>query len=848
MKFEFKLQSGKSIIKEPPRRLNPFDLLKTRPASKEVVSGFPVFTDAFGRTLYENSNGQFRAIGEEFDLVANVSQLQNNLITLAPPPEDDEEDVMPKQKPKRKAGGIIIVPPSVAKWFEICFVVDTNEGERVYKLGLGGKLADTVFEEIFNCPPDFEPYEWWTNYLAFGYLNKQIFVEGFDSSWRETFYLIGENKTIVNAKVIEDMSLFYDSKFTYYEDKIYLAYIDYSEEIGKIKIKQVKNGIEIVHVDDLEFSGIGDSSNLYIWKNFIIYLENLSVKIYDFINKAFITQIAIKKASSSPRLFFSQDNNTHACFGLSYYLSQGAGEQHFIMLKENGTYSDIVIEGSSGWFDATEYQAYVAYQPYKNPYFAGIEDSEKWKDEFIVIDSSSLHRLWSKVPLQEGETFNDNFYFALSQNITTYPIQQIERIGEDKYLARIGKYLYHFDSNLGEITPVCDISGIEGVLFVSPFLDELCLMVQHVYIPGGWHYYHIHRSIDGGATWSLVKIIQNAIENIYESPLIVFCGNDVIYFCTETAMNTHRSIDGGATWSNFTLEEAREVGLPVYKAYQPWLPYYEWNVPIIKGIWENFGSCPERGIVYIQHGGYTDIIDGEEITVPPGTSFLEGSAPQFPRENVRRTLATEDGNLMLICVTGGEQDNLIYRSINGGAWVSTGIVAVPVGLYEIPEGLSLVTQSGCYLSTNGGVNWKYIPSKAFNHTFIDKYSIDGNLIKRKVWQDHNLGYLQRNIGQKVSGKYYNTCFYFDGSLYDANGDEIQEHDDFGLTYSALWLGDYVLYTGVQEQEGGSTYHALFLTDMKTGETMTLLEGAIIKYGQAYFFPEHMRNYYLKLST
>ena len=222
MKFEFKLLPGKPVQKEPIQYPNPFEPLKTGEKQKEIISSTPVLTDAFGRTLYQTPNGQFRAIGDMFNLIANIYQTQNNFVTLAPPPEDDEEDTMSKQKGKKKAGTIIITPPSIPTWFEICFVMDGDEGERVYKLRLGETLEDVVLEEIFNCPPYFEPYEWWTSYLAFGFFNSAVVV-GYNEDWNEEIFKVGyENNILATIGITPE--IMNTAKFAYYDNKLYFAH------------------------------------------------------------------------------------------------------------------------------------------------------------------------------------------------------------------------------------------------------------------------------------------------------------------------------------------------------------------------------------------------------------------------------------------------------------------------------------------------------------------------------------------------------------------------------------------------------------------------------------------------
>jgi len=54
------------------------------------------------------------------------------------------------------------------------------------------------------------------------------------------------------------------------------------------------------------------------------------------------------------------------------------------------------------------------------------------------------------------------------------------------------------------------------------------------------------------------------------------------------------------------------------------------------------------------------------------------------------------------------------------------------------------------------------------------------------------------------------------------------------------VGDYLLYTTNNPGYNGRIF---YLKNMKTGEIRTLMENQLIGYGRAYFFPEHMANYY-----
>ena len=121
MKFEFRLQSSKEKKRKLIKKPKIFKLFKSRDVDKEIVTGVPVSTDLFNRTLYTTPNGNFRALGDEYNLYSNVFQGQNNFVTLAPPKEEDEEDTRPPEKPNEDIGTWII-PIEIPYYFEFLFI------------------------------------------------------------------------------------------------------------------------------------------------------------------------------------------------------------------------------------------------------------------------------------------------------------------------------------------------------------------------------------------------------------------------------------------------------------------------------------------------------------------------------------------------------------------------------------------------------------------------------------------------------------------------------------------------------------------------------------------------------
>ncbi len=834
MRFEFKMVPGKPIIKEPPQHPNPFELLKTGEKQKEIIQGEPIATDAFGRTLYQTPNGQFRAIGDIFNLVANVYQAQNNLVTLAPPPEDEEEDTMPRGKPKRKAGGIIIVPPSVPKWFEICFVLDGDEGERVYKLRLGETLEETILEEIFNCPPGLEPYEWWTNYIAFGIPDAAI-VLGWDKDWNPNVFKINYAQEVLATLGITS-EIINTAKFTYYDNKLYFAHF---QSPSLIVVKSLSENFAAETVVNIPYSGKRLSSSLCVWKNFVVYLEdvtsNYRIKIYDFIKKELIVRIDVEY-DKYYQFSMVSDNDTHACFLWSYSDSSTyeTKPQHFIILSEDGTYKDIEENGYRGWIGATDKQACIAYLPFKATTMNDVlRISAEWNNEYIIIDESS--KLWSK---RESKEFDGNFYFDYYET----PVDNIYKTAYDWYLGVSGKKFYQVSADFSTVTEIGDYTNLGngncGAPIFAPEMDGTMLVEEEI----GTNYYDIYRSTDFGASWN--KVISNHHAVYHDIPnSIVPCGNGVVYFVSIAAMEVLYSTNYGTSWRHLELGTEEnpkdEQWIPIYKIAPPWLMNFAWD---------------HVDMFYSKETKTTYLVTLEDdyqtykvYTSRDGLSFgPKGSgSTMFGSGNIpRKVISKPDGTGVQFAdvekvSTGGHS---CYESFDGGSsWEKNTISPSIIGVYDIPEGLAIVAKYSTYLSTDGGHTKQHVRLYPHKPTHIDTYSLTGTptLMKRIVYTGELLEWVQKTIGQDSSiGKIYNGKFYIDRATFDLSSEEITK-DVLPYADKFLWLGHYLLYSDYQYPIGD----VFIVRDMRTGEEITLSTGK-----EPYFFPEHMMNYYLKLST
>jgi len=570
-----------------------------------------------------------------------------------------------------------------------------------------------------------------------------------------------------------------------------------------------------------------------MWNKFIVYRENFTIKIYDYINKKLITQITTE-TSISPNISIVQDNKTHACFLLNYF---GIAPQHFIILKEDGTYKDIIAHGDNGWIDATEDDAYIAYNKDKNPSPPRVILSEEWENEFI-INSYDDYNLWSKVPVSElydSSNFNNILRVKLITNIGV-PVHWIGRVSEDKYLIRSWNKLYHLDKNLFNLEFIYDVSDLihsSGSFTISivPEKDGTVFICERYGYTNT--YYCIYRSLDSGKSWT--KVLDN-IPEINISNGLICCGNGIIYFIAAYAMHTRCSIDNGSTWQSFSYGEAKDRGFPVYLLFpdDPESDLYDWGT--------DYGHCgyvSGKNIVYMRYTGESS--SGTKISYDHGLSFSEWNNPP-PWKTINKIVATKNGTILFASIIDEEGDYDLFRSESEGEWVSCGIPFVPLGLYEVAEGFVLITNNTQYLSNDKGVNWEQVDLIGFNRVFIDIYSIKNKipvLKKRKEWIDHSLSQSQKIIGSGSLGKLYNNIFYFDGSAYNINANTIQINSGLEYSYDNLCLKKYLIYT-TSDPKGG---HVLFLKDLETSQKLILMQTEELGNGNAHFYPIHLATYF-----
>lgn len=378
MKFEFRLQSSKEKKRKLIKRPKIFNLFKSRDVEKEIITGVPVSTDLFNRTLYTTPNGNFRALGDEYNLYSNVFQGQNNFVSLAPPREEDEEDTRPLEKLKRNIGTIIIPIPIPVYLWDLCYFA---EDEDTYQIT--GYKTDLPLSSDASANPIFNPYderyaETYPEladinlYKFFGFYNKTALMIGF---FREYIYEEYELYRVdydgnILAKVSESELVGVDSDdyemadYTIYDAKFYSTYYDYSNDT--INIFYLDENLGLHSVKTIESLSWYYS---YIWKNFLLYeytrreegVLKYSLIIYDFINDREITEIDIGGLwDIRGELVTITDNS--AC--LVYSSNDNLVNQHFIILNSDGTYKDIARRGAKGHIDTDGSRVAIFYWPH----------------------------------------------------------------------------------------------------------------------------------------------------------------------------------------------------------------------------------------------------------------------------------------------------------------------------------------------------------------------------------------------------------------------------------------------------------------------------------------------------
>ena len=374
MKFEFRLQSSKEKKRKLIKKPKIFKLFKSRDVDKEIVTGVPVSTDLFNRTLYTTPNGNFRALGDEYNLYSNVFQGQNNFVTLAPPKEEDEEDTRPPEKPNEDIGTIIITPPPPKPLWNLCYPVwDENYKRRIYMTELPIEEDKITAVEVLN--PFDERYkeeypELENMYIggAFGFYNNTFLMWGYPAG--PTLYRVDYNGNILQKEPKYEDWQAVGSSYSIYKNRFYFAYI--YGNYTSVRVDCLNEDLTVDHI--WENINVGSLEYIKIWKNFVAYSERNPNKliIFDYINNRKICEL------SDPELnydfYLGNITSDVACFvaGKWENIESRKTKQFCIILNSNGTYKIIENDGISLNVDVDNSRAILYYYPYS--YYADVQN------------------------------------------------------------------------------------------------------------------------------------------------------------------------------------------------------------------------------------------------------------------------------------------------------------------------------------------------------------------------------------------------------------------------------------------------------------------------------------------
>lgn len=371
MKFEFRLQSSKEKKRKLIKKPKIFKLFKSRDVDKEIVTGVPVSTDLFNRTLYTTPNGNFRALGDEYNLYSNVFQGQNNFVTLAPPKEEDEEDTRPPEKPNKDIGTIIITPPPPKPLWNLCYGVhhvDDWANDRIY-MNTIPVLASNVMPTLIFNPRDEryqEEYPEFYNmgyYDVFGFINQTALIIAYFSSSPPKLVLVDYNGNIKGIRGEVEIYQTIGAEFTIYNGEFYFMLTRQNTETGKYElyINKLKDDLTIASVNKIET----DNPNTILspWKNFVAISERdlKKIRVYNFLTKELVCDI---QSETVGNIYLSGGNNNIACFTMGWAQTLILRNQYCIILNSDGESQVITKPGIGMHADINNEQLVLYYFPY----------------------------------------------------------------------------------------------------------------------------------------------------------------------------------------------------------------------------------------------------------------------------------------------------------------------------------------------------------------------------------------------------------------------------------------------------------------------------------------------------
>lgn len=800
MRFEFKMIPGKTVVKEPPQRPNVFELLKTGEKQKEIISSTPVLTDAFGRTLYQTPNGQFRAIGDIFNLVANVYQTQNNYVTLAPPPDDGEEDTMPKEKPKKQVGGLVIPIPTPPPKFDFIYFAYSGASTYIYKTDVN--TATT--KRIFSYPEGADP--WWAgNGLAMGFHEKTAIALGLDAEYESRLYQIGYENNIIKS-IILDPPMFNTAKFTIYNGNVYFAAYKDENVTGAYSLSK-----------DLEIEEIRTyPKSVYdveIWKNYIAYILENTFYVYDYINNETICELNIEYASGAIMTLVDFSND-HACFVVTFndysgqqYVSYHFCTSYFINLKSSGEYKVWEQNGINGWMASAGEKTFIMYYPH---YFYLAS----------AIQANTVFRI-NNIPYIAGGTticFQAGNKWKATHQINRDSINC--SINLSNSTAIIGTtWSYPYTTNGGRIFKYQSGVWVEkGRLGTARTVLSFALGTGAIFAGTSGETetgYSIYRSLDDGENWNRV---------LYDVPIhTVHPAHGMVIYGTG-AIPLWRSTDNGANWEEYTPQEA----------------YLEWDDELGSYV-TKYRDLSSFWAIKKYYGDLIGLVGGTTVFHSADNGKIWRKRYQFGF--AVNDLAVMDGIIFTTSYMA------LYKSADGGNSFSKVIdlptYKTPRSLVKIGSDIYFSTQDSrgtgyggeLYRSTDNGNSFSSVDRSTFKDYVIELYHDD--ILTKTTHIELSIIDPQGQVANSAyTARAYQGELWFMGATYKYNPSTGEvTFEDKGSGTNFIWIGDFIYYV---RWDNEISNYSTFARNMKTNEEIRIIKGR-----QPYFFPEHLATYILR---
>ncbi|MFA6997152.1 MAG: hypothetical protein WC181_07880 [Defluviitoga sp.] len=890
MRFEFHLNSGKKAKKRNKTKPKLSKLFKKKESHYEIVKGTPIGTDMFGRTIYQNINGVFRAVGDEYPLYANVEQRENELISLAPPREEDEEDTRRPEKPAEDIGTWIIIPPPKYLW-DICYLTGYDYKIAVLRLPL---IPEQIkFEVIFdgNDPKYEEEYgdKFRDMYISqtFGFFNKTAFFTGYpDPPGRPCLYTIDYQGNFIKSR--EDLELaqsglyYSDASYTIYNGKFYFA--KYSSNI--LKVYNMDENLSITLVNEIKTDGIPTyPRSIYLWKNFAVFKQtNNKVKIYDFIKDRLIDTIDIPAELTFRLADFNDDT---ACFIVSQgnieYVSPGTilPEQHCIALTKTGGITDITAEGTSMYAAVDkEKLVFYSYIPYENMgdlHLYGWWNSFATHNDYaFLLDTNILYQS------------SDGKHFSFLYNLSTLGGGGAKYLHftPDGHLLAIGDNIIYRAKD--ETYQEWDVISLpDTTYFDAKYPIQFPMVVSSgssIFIRTR---YGLMISLDNGFTWAHKSSPADFTLFLGGGTMVNFNKQSMGYysylgwvFVLENIPSV--SFDGGNTWGECSVNDESII--------------CRFDNTHRGGCWWNRGNCPlgSHRCLFVPEYNPPEDCQGYEDGCPWGLTGREPTPDTYCYGTVYKGWVAQSRdslNTVYMATTYGilkSTDGVLFHYYMDNPppgyrikdfYDKNGIVLMSVEINEECGGLysgnSLIsTQEGGYLnnlcvfgdiilaafqsiqqgytskpvySDDGGITWKDIELIHEEPEIISKINIyhksgDSFIFSKEYEIEDFFVYpMQGEIGGGCAAGLYKNKFYFlqyifnlsNGSLYNKNIS----------TYSNLFLDRFHFYYCYPPEENWE--RTFYVEDLETGKKYKLIGENEYPNISPIFRSEHKANYYLR---